>query len=36
MFRLSGTEPVLRIYAQGRDMMEVNAILTAAQKVLNI
>ncbi len=36
MFRLSGTEPVLRIYAQGRDMIEVNAILTAAQKVLNI
>ena len=36
MFRLSGTEPVLRIYAQGRDMIEVKAILTAAQKVLNI
>ncbi len=36
MFRLSGTEPVLRIYAQGRDETECKAILDAAVKELNL
>jgi len=31
MYRLSGTEPVLRIYAQGRDTQEVKALLQAAR-----
>lgn len=36
MFRLSGTEPVLRIYAQGRDETECRAILDAAIQELNL
>lgn len=35
MFRASGTEPVLRIYAQGVDIDEVNAIHQAARNVLH-
>ncbi len=36
MIRTSGTEPVLRIYAQGRDQAEVQAIHHAARAHLNI
>ncbi|MBK7880455.1 MAG: phosphoglucomutase/phosphomannomutase family protein [Saprospiraceae bacterium] len=36
MFRASGTEPVLRIYAQGRDADEVIQLLDTARKILNI
>ena len=36
MFRASGTEPVLRIYAQGKDADEVIQMLDTARKVLNI
>ncbi len=36
LIRTSGTEPVLRIYAQGRDNAEVIEILNAARKVLNV
>ncbi len=34
MIRPSGTEPVLRIYAQGRDTTEVRAILDAARNTI--
>ncbi|HEX5625840.1 MAG TPA: phosphoglucomutase/phosphomannomutase family protein [Saprospiraceae bacterium] len=36
LIRTSGTEPVLRIYAQGRDMVEVESILLAARSVLQV
>ncbi|MBK9271226.1 MAG: phosphoglucomutase/phosphomannomutase family protein [Saprospiraceae bacterium] len=36
MFRMSGTEPVLRIYSQGRDKEECQAILEEAQRKLGL
>ncbi len=36
LIRTSGTEPVLRIYAQGKDQSEVISILNAARSVLNV
>jgi phosphomannomutase len=36
LIRTSGTEPVLRIYAQGKDIHEVDKILSAARMVLNV
>ena len=36
MFRASGTEPVLRIYAQGKDMDVVKNIHQAARKELGL
>jgi len=36
MFRMSGTEPVLRIYSQGRNLEECKAILREAQMKLGL
>jgi phosphomannomutase len=36
LIRTSGTEPVLRIYAQGRDTTEVEAIFDAARSLLRV
>lgn len=36
MIRTSGTEPVLRIYAQGKDMQEVQDILNITRAELNV
>ncbi|MBK8298380.1 MAG: phosphoglucomutase/phosphomannomutase family protein [Saprospiraceae bacterium] len=36
MIRTSGTEPVLRIYAQGKDMEEVQQILNLTRAELNV
>lgn len=36
MIRTSGTEPVLRIYAQGKDMEEVQRILSVTRAELNV
>ncbi|MGI9159488.1 MAG: phosphoglucomutase/phosphomannomutase family protein, partial [Saprospiraceae bacterium] len=36
MFRASGTEPVLRVYAQAPNAVEVRAILDAARATVGI
>jgi len=36
LIRFSGTEPLLRTYAEGNSLEEVNSLLQAAQEIISV